>query len=70
MDIMETMERTLHTAAQTGPLKMHPPRPRKMRWPKEFKAPIEAALHLGTPKGRDYRTRPPCPGIEAFRFFG
>ena len=47
MNMMSTMEHTLHT----GPTKVAPSgKPRKMRWPADFRRPVEAALHLGTPK--------------------
>lgn len=47
MDITSTMERTL----QTGTLKTSAQvSETASNWPDEFRRPVDAALHLGTPK--------------------
>lgn len=71
MNVLDTMEQTLQTNGQTGLMPMSPPRPRRMRWPKEFRDPIDAAMTFDTSKPLPQSRRPKkVPPTEHFYFFG
>ena len=54
MKLMDTMEKTLQAGPRLAPASISKP----SEWPAEFKDPVDAALHVGTPPPSPQKAMP------------